>query len=265
MRTELDIVYAIINELRANDYNNDEVLTESYVRALIQKYRGSLLYSFYKKGDYVSDEVFQSKVISFKHRQANTFGQMGQVSVAKANDEYESDIPKIIELDLNGFYLEYMGISIPVMKSSEFELSKVHKITKNNITSKREHNKIIVYAPFDDECTTVGTNAVLRDAIFSTKNGKGTQRKFNLELKAVFHNPEDADNYDWENDIYPFPSELFDHLFTTIMQKEFTIMVDASKLSDEIQNNRKDYIRYHDNSKIYGNNTSNNTNTKGQA
>ena len=79
-------------------------------------------------------------------------------------------------------------------------------------------------------------------------NGTGFKRKFNLSIRGVFVNPEDADDYDWENDPYPFPPERLDDFLTNIVRRKLGIS-QASK-SDEVQNNREDSIRYHDNTSV---------------
>lgn len=243
MDTEHKIIYGILETLRNSEYNNDEVMSERYLRALLQTFRGKDLRIYYNDGHTISDEVFQTKKILFK-----SAAYTGKTTQNIGTDEYISEFPKIIQLNGYGFYMEVYGVPIPIVPSHEYSLLKHDKFQKKLIFAKTENQKVYIYAPHSVECINSGDNKALRDYIFAPANGTGANRKFNINFHGVFHDPEDADGYDWEINPWPFPSERLDDFITNLLRRQFGIMVNVK--SDEIQNNRQDNIRYHDNTDV---------------
>ena len=109
--TEEEIVYSIIETLNANEYNNDNKITERMVRNLIYQYRGEILLKYYSEGDDINEECFQLIELNFKRKgilefQANAGAGVMEFSLRQ------------------GFFLEKFGVTIPVVSSMEYSLSQ---------------------------------------------------------------------------------------------------------------------------------------------
>lgn len=236
MTTELSLVYSIIETLRESEYNNDEKLNERFVRSLIHQYRVDSLRKYSANGARFSDEVFQKKTLVLK--------QMNLL-------EYVVELPKIIRTNNDyGFYIEKNGIPIPINNSEAYRLYK-KGFSGFYPKAKTEQNTLTLFIGEENQCTE--ENSELYLLMKFLKEGIEEAGALEIDLRAVLFNPEDADNYDWENDIFPFPAERIEEMRTQLMVKEYGIMINAKK--DEVANARADNIRYHDNTDINQNKT----------
>ena len=243
MKTEIEIVYAILNVVRDSEHNNDERVTERLIRSFIRSHRADSLRKHYKNGHTISSEIFQEVPLKFY----------------KKNDfEFNCKIPKIIKFDENyGFVLQKDGFSIPVVDMESYRTSKNNPFLKYKIMGKIVSNELTIRnvnmdnLEFNDNSDY---NMFLKDVQLLIKN----QEIFNLNnpvlaspisldllLTGTLLDPSDCPTYDWENDPFPFPSERLVELENQIITKEFGIMAQSKK--DEIQNVRGDEIRYHEN------------------
>lgn len=243
MKTELEIINGIIESVSDSNFNNDFNLSERYLRALLRINRANELRIYYSNGLTVSDEVKQRKRLTFVSTSAGR-----TTKYPKAQNEYESNIPKMIEFNGYSGSLDLMGIPIPVIQSHEYHNSKSDPFQKKLFFAKRDSKKITLFAPNENDCVSEGNNGVIKNYIFDPSNGTSSNRKFELELYGVFDDPDDADGYNWEEDAWPFPAERFDQFYTNLLRRQFGIMGNAKK--DEVQNNREDTIRYHDNTDV---------------
>jgi hypothetical protein len=232
MNTEREIIYQILNTIRDAEHNEDERISERLMRSFLRTYRAESLRKYYKDGHIVNDEVFQIIPVEL-------------VRVGNTN-EFTCMLPKVIRMTNHyGFYLEKNGISIPIVESENYSLSKKNPFGKNLVQSKTEQNKLTISCGTLTSCMD-GTNdnalliGMFIDEIEHQVNASSEVIKLNLDFFGVLHNPDDQPGYDWETDIFPFPSERLPELKGQILAKEFGIMVNAKK--DEISNTRNDNI-----------------------
>jgi hypothetical protein len=261
MTTEKEIVYYLMETLRDAEYNNDERVDERFLRSLLLKYRAESLRKHLKNGVHVSDDLFQIVSLNLTRNSEN---------------QYVSTYPKIIRFsESSSFYLTKKNYNIPILSSESFYLSKNNFHGKGQPRAKIEGYNIILeignirhLSNLNPESESrVAVIAFIQDVINDESNleiqngqfgGRSSQYVENYiqnnsvsvqaNLKAILHNPSEANNYDWENDIYPFPSERIPELTDQILGREFQFMKQAKR--DEIQNARADEVRYHDNTDV---------------
>lgn len=232
METEKQIIYGIINTLRDAEFNNDERITERLMRTYLNTYRVDSLTKEFKNGYRASDEVFQTL----------------ELTLEQSGNEFFTEIPKIIRFaDLNGLYLEKMGIPIPLLDSENYFLSKKGYFSQHQPKAKTEQNKLTIYTGIYDSCC-VSLNSDTYIVIKAFKDEAALNQTINVNLKCILYNPSQDPSYDWETSIYPFPSERIRELKDQVLYKEFGVMSKAKR--DEIQNARNDEIRYHDNDDV---------------
>jgi hypothetical protein len=233
MKTEIEIVYSLLNTVRNAEHNNDEPTTERLMRNYINIYRLDCMRKYYKDGVIVNDEVFQKIPLEL----------LGNVGIG-----FKNQIPKTVRFTKDyGFYLEKNGISIPIVTSEQFNLSKRNPFGKKLVQAKTEQNTLSIYPGIKDICLNgESENAILIDSILEElneqqiQNSESKTKKITVDFFGVLVNPSDQPGYDWENDIYPFPAEKLEELTSQLLRKEFGIMAQAK--SDEISNSRNDSI-----------------------
>lgn len=248
MKTELEIINGIIESVSDSNFNNDFNLSERYLRALLRISRANELRVYYNNGMTVSDEVKQKKRLLFTSTKLNGDTGFSTEHYLVAENEYKADSPKLIEFNGYSGSLDFKGIPIPIIQSHEYHISKTDPFQKKLFFAKRDSKKIVFYAPLENECVSEGANGAIKNYVFRLGNGTGVNRRFYFDLHGVFNNPDDADDYNWEEDPWPFPAERFDQFYTNLLRRQFGIIGNAKK--DEIQNNRQDTIRYHDNTDV---------------
>lgn len=222
--SEYFIVYEIINAIRNNEYNNDEVLTERLVRQHLKTYRADILRKYYKNGINVDDEVLQKLDVELKQDYSGTFS---------------FKIPKIIRLDKSfGFFLNKDSYNIPILDSESFDLSRKTPFGQRSIKAKTENEKIIIGFPDKKKCLI--PSGEFSSVLKLLEKEARILKKIKLQFTAVLADPSDDPNYNWEESIYPFPSEKLPELKSTIAFKEYGMTVQFRK--DEIQNARADTI-----------------------
>lgn len=229
MKTERDIIYTILDILRAGEISNDERLTERFLRDLLRKYRADGLRKHYKGGRMVDSEVFQYITIELEYI---------------ANNEYAGTLPKIIRFKNNlGFEVNINGYQIPITNPQDYYYSNMNFNSRFLPKGKTEGQKITVFIG-DDTSSYVSNGSATENAILAMKLSIEENGALVLNMGAVLQNPSDDPNYDWDTDVYPYPAERIDELISQIMVKEFRVIYNAKP--DEIQNARPDNIRYHD-------------------
>lgn len=234
MVTEKEIIYSILNTVRNGQHNSDETITERLLRAYLSNYRADAIRKNYENGLSISDEVFQQIEISLEEKEENYF---------------VGDLPKYIHLDENGYYLFKNLTSIPIVNKEKFELFHKNNLEKSKVNAYITGNKLTVYGGTYEEGLDENNDVVLQ--IISEKYESQNSNKKKIvafEFSSVLQNPSDDKNYDWERDPYPFPAERIPELRYQIIKNEFGIMAEAK--TDEVQNARKDNIRYHEEQKL---------------
>ena len=84
METEKKIIYSILNTIRAAEYNLDEPVTERLLRAYLSNYRADALRKHYENGINVSDEVFQTIIISLEEK-TNNFNETDAMKASESS------------------------------------------------------------------------------------------------------------------------------------------------------------------------------------
>lgn len=233
MTTELEIVYSLLNTLKAGEYNNDERLSERFLRNLLLVYRANSMRKIYKDGHIISDEVYQEFPINLLKRN---------------DDDFSSTTPKTISLRHRyGFYIEKDGIEIPIVNSLEFNNSKRDVFECFRPKAKMNGNELIFYIGSYDE-TRVSTTSRYYNLYEKLSKESEDNNSIDLHFYGLLYNPSDDPNYNWEESIFPFPAEKLEELKAQILVREFQFIIRAKK--DEIQNTRGDEIRYHDNDDV---------------
>lgn len=244
METEKQIVYSILNTVRNHSYNNDEDISERLVRSHIHSYRADSIRKHYKNGHVVEDQVFQRVEIPFF-----------SLKVKNAK-EYVTNLPKLIRLDNHyGIRLEKLGIIIPVLDSELYALTKKNSLNNKKVFAKTDsHFAKIFIGDFKSCASTESDMQILITNILqeieNQQNDNVENIKINFDLYGILYNPSNDPNYDWENDIFPFPAERNPELKMQILKNEFGIIVDLRAKKDEVQNSRPDNIRYHEEQNI---------------
>lgn len=228
MNTERHIVYQIMNIVRNHEHNNDEPITERLMRAYLKTHRSESIRKAYKNGTSNFDECIQNVSINLENN----------------GNEFSGKIPKIIRLTNNsGFGLSINGHSVPVVDAEQYNLSKMTMHGRTQFFAKSEGSTIVLFRPQPTKALSQDSN--LLNAI-NSKNPMFT-------LSAILTDPSDDPNYDWENDVYPFPSEREQELVATVLSKVFGISM--SMKPDQVQNAAADNITYHEQFNVNGGNT----------
>jgi len=226
--TEREIVYSIIETLNANEYNNDNTISERLVRNLIYSYRGEQLRKYYKDGVNLTDECYQT--IEIKLDKINPF-------------EFKGVTPQIIEFgNREGFYISKYGISIPVVNNT------VYAMASENDLPLAKRIGVNVNLKIQQSLSPCVSGSSKNGIVYNALLSEGRKGSTNVELTAVLVDPSDDSDYNWLTDVFPFPAEKLDELKTTILRKEFGITSQIK--SDEVQNVRKDNVRYHENTNL---------------
>ena len=237
MKTELDVVYNIINVARAAEHNNDEPVTERLVRSFVRNHRADCLRKYYKDGHIIDDEVFQN--LSFK-------------ILKTGPTRFQTKIPKAIRFqNHSGFYIEKNGMVIPIVTSHQYILNKLNPFNKNFAFCKTEEQLLTLNIPSISTIQNVDITSenyimiqgletdILSQEIYNFNNPNDIQPIGVLvNFHAVLLDPSDDPNYNWEVDMYPFPSERLVELENQVLAKEFGIM--ANSIKDEIENAKGD-------------------------
>lgn len=228
MTTEENILYQLLDSIRASELNNDEVIDERELRAMIRIQRAELINRYSLKGEMIQDICFQKVAISLV--QLNRY-------------EWIADVPNIIRLKNNyGMKLATPAFyNIPVISIENYELGKFNPINKYQPKAKLEGELITIRIP-DPSPHAVNGAERLTSIIACFKLNEG------ILLSAVLDNPDDGIDYDWTSSQYPIPQELLGDLKKNLLRRDLQIIL--STKSDQVPNMKNDTLRYHDQGKV---------------
>lgn len=231
MNTERHIVYELINIIRNHEHNNDEPVTERLMRGYLKTFRSDFIRKHYKDEMNIADECFQVLQLPM---------------VRKNPTEFTGGVPKIIRLkNHSGFTIYINNSTVPIVDSEQYQLSKNNPLGKQNFFGKTEGSQLTIFQPKTSR--KLSHNSPLLENIQSALSDNST-----FTLSAILTDPSDDPNYDWENDVYPFPSEKESELIVTILRQVFGISFQFKP--DQIQNASSDNITYHENLQVNGGN-----------
>jgi hypothetical protein len=224
--SEYHIVYELINAVRNSVHNNDEVISERLMRQILKTYRADSIRRQYKNGININDEVIQKISLSF---------------TKSLKGDYVAEIPKIIRLERHaGFFLNKEYYNIPIVDSESFDLSKKNSFAKNLLQGKTVNQNLIIQVPKKSNC--LNKSGELYSILSILEKEQSFLKKIDLDFSGIFADPSEDPNYNWEESIYPFPSERLVELKSQIAFKEFQLTTQYKK--DEIQNARQDNVIY---------------------
>ena len=227
--TELELVYSIIETLNANEYNNDNKVTERVVRNYLYAYRGDFLKKHYSDGYEITDECFQLVELSFE---------------PKGLIEYQANAGVgVMEFSLRqGFFMEKNGIRIPVIGANEYAL-----IAEEDLPVAKKLGTLVTLKFQQSLLSCIKSNSE-KGVLFNTFKEEASLKKVTADLYAVLTDPSKGKGYDWKTSVFPFPAERIAELKKEILRVEFGITSQVK--SDEVQNGRVDNIRYHENTNL---------------
>lgn len=228
MVTEENIIYQLLEVIRAYELNNDEVIGERDLRALLVSHRSELLKQHSLNGMTITDMCFQQKALDLDEVSFNL---------------HTASVPAIVFFqNRTGTKLTTQeGYNIPIVSEESFDLGQSNPINKHQPKAKIENQLLSISTNTVSE-NTIGVGSGIQAVMDSIRTNK------KAKLKAVLVYPEDGDNYDWTVTEYPFPSEYLSDLKKNLLRREFNIVL--STKSDQVPNMKNDTLRYHDQSTI---------------
>jgi len=206
MTTEENIVYQLLNTIRAAELTNDEVITERRIRSLLRTHRASIIAKATLEGVMITDQYFQKIDLNF---------------TKVTRTEWTSPVPTIIRLN-NNFgtkFKTYVFTNVPIVDEEEYYLSRKHLINKHQASAKIEERLLTLRVPSNSTYIPAGSTVSqsLKNCLI-TNNHK-------MNMRVVLDNPNDASNYDWTKSEYPCSSELIQVIKESILRKEFSIIL----------------------------------------
>lgn len=228
MTTEENIVFQLLETIRASELNSDEVIDEREIRSHIRTHRATLIEKYSNNGMVIQEVCFQ------------------RCNAIRDNDlglqEFTMTVPNIINLPY--FYgvrlFSKSYFAIPVTSEEKYYLSKENILNKYQPKANLQGQTLQVYAG------SVSPN-VWSDGISMT-NIINEIKNEDLVLSAVLSNPDDGIGYNWTTSKFPFPEEMIQELKKNILRQEFNIILQTK--SDQVPNMKNDTLRYHDQGKI---------------
>lgn len=232
MKTELEIVYNILETVTAGHVTIDYPLNERLVRSYLREFRADSIRKNYLNGHTVPEFLFQDKNIvlnAFLNTSIPNTHHIENPHHLEGTYEYTFKMPKIIHLDHNyGAYFYFMGEQVSLYSDYEYNLNKKNFYNNNKpMCSIVSSEKGKIYLPGNY------ANLITRQKIKS------------ITLRAILADPDEGSGYDWRSSQYPFPEERLPELTNSILARKFGIILNAKP--DEVINARKDEILYHEN------------------
>lgn len=226
--TEENIVYQILDTVRASELNSDEVTDERQVRAYLQVHRARIIQKYTLDGLTVQD-------ICFQRATATRTSDVGL-------QESTFSIPPIIQLPgYKGVRVSSSGFSpIAIVSDEEYYLAKKHLLNKYHPKGTIDHGTMTIWAGDVHEHVQFDGDA-MQAVVDQIKNE-------DLNFSAILSNPDDGIGYDWTTSQYPLPEEALDELKQRVLRQEFNVIL--STKSDQVPNMKNDTLRYHDQGKV---------------
>lgn len=223
MRTEEEIIYTLLNTVRAGEFNLDEPLTERLLRSFLKTYRGSRIDKYYSGGQTINDECFQ---------------EIFNIPFTTINGNWRTaSLPKMISFKNNaGVNFNKYEYAIPVTSSEQWKNNLKGRFTKRQPSIKLVNNQATLYRglenttqQLDDNFTNSELNVVVR-----ALNKESLSGVIYLDGKFVLLDPDEDPNYDFTSSPYPFPNEQINALVNSVTARELNIFLKTK--SDDIGN-----------------------------
>jgi len=223
MEIEENIVYQLLDEVRAANLNDDEVIEERHIRAFLREHRGTIIHKSFNNGLTVT---------------ANEFQSFGIISLTLSGATLYYDLPSIIRLPNEaGIRLTSVsGYVIPIISKESFNLSLNNPVNQFLPKAYIEGDRLVISKGASNPDSMNNGNTL--DSIISTINNK------QVHLDCILHNPDDLSSYDWTKSPYPLSDELIPLLKDLVKRKNLRFFLETK--SDEVTNAKNDNIRYHE-------------------
>ena len=226
--TEENIVYQLLNSIRAAELSNDEVIGERTVRSLMRVHRNELISKYSLGGLTIQDMCFQ---------------KFTPVLSSLSATELTATLPVIVQLPDNlGVKITTPNFNnIPLVSEENYYLGTHNPINKNQPKAKLEGQLLTVHLPL------VSNQAMLNGSRLQATLDALQETKV-VNISAVLDDPNDGTGYDWTKSVYPFPQELISELKKNLLRRDFNIIL--STKSDQIPNMKNDTLTYHEQGKV---------------
>ena len=227
MNTEEQLIYTIWDIVRAGQINDDDPINERLMRQFLSIHRAKLLNQYYKKGEQIPDECFQS---------------IGSIGFSLANNDWKSEkMPKVIRFEKGNYGMMFSkdGLPISVFNSEEFYTSQFDRYNKYHPKLKFINEKLVLFLGLEknnnqnqDDTTNSSLNLVVRKL-----KAEASFNNVNIFGQAILVNPDDGEDYDFTSSAYPYPDELIESLINSVNAREFNLFLKLN--SDEIGDGRQ--------------------------
>lgn len=222
----------MLETIRNLEINDDERMTELYLRNLLYTYRADAL----KDTEYITEEVYQDFGVEFFMLKDGYF--------------QSTFLPPIIYNSHNSgiSIYDYYGTEVPVSSKEEALNGSKRRFYNQPYSAYVNSGKLFIIANLKTiENADESTKNLLKRLI--EMNDVFDMNKEKIQISCILVEPSAALDYDWKVSTFPFPAAKLNSLKQNILRKEFGIMFEVKK--DEIQNARADNIIYQDESKLY--------------
>lgn len=221
--TEQEIIYGILETIRAYEITDDEKVTEAIIRNYLANYRNEDIKNVFE----ISEEHYQNIDLVFK----------------KENETFTSVLPGIIfERGRIGISISDWSVTpVPVSSKEEAMNARRSRMYRPPYIAYLTNGKIHIIVQSDVLETMPAANSYLKNLLLS--------RDPKIEIQAILSDVSKGKNYDWTKTPYPLSANRIQTIRKNILRQEFGITVEVKK--DEVQNARQDNIIYQDESKLY--------------
>lgn len=224
--TEQKIIYSLLETIRNSEINDDERMTEAYLRNILYTFRAEA----FKGPDYeFSEEIYQRYNLTMRKDTDGKFSSDKMNSII-----FSSRLGVMVDDD--------MGNEVSITSREEAYNSLKSRFFQPYYIGFVENNKLTILANLKKLVNADYTANVLLNKL-------NTGQSATLEIRCILADPTKGNDYNWAETPFPFDLTKINTLKQNILRKEFGIMYEVKK--DEIQNARADNIIYQDESKLY--------------
>lgn len=221
---EQEIIFSLIETIRANEINDDERLTIGYLRNILYTYRAEVIKNTYE----LSEDNYQSYELNFQKKGSNIFISNGMPDIIYDNQRIGISI------------IDYDGTELPVVSKEEAINSQKSRFINPPYVAYITNGSLTINANIDRIAQLPTGNGVLLTKL-------NTENK--IVINCILAKPLQGIGYDWETSPFPLNASLLSKVKQNILRREFGVSLEVKK--DEIQNAKADNIIYQDESKLY--------------
>lgn len=220
--TEQEIIYGILETIRAHEITDDEKVTEAILRTYLAHYRNEDIKNVFE----ISEEHYQNIDLVFK----------------KENNVFNAPIPGVVyERGRIGFLMNDFIASVSLVSKEEAVNSQKSRMYKPAYIGYITNGKFNLLINEDTLETMPASVSNLKKILLSPNPV--------IEISAILSDVSKGKDYDWTSTPYPLSANRVQTIRKNILRQEFGITVEVKK--DEVQNSRQDNIIYQDESKLY--------------